>query len=67
MSGPFAARQQLGTWFMHMVNELDQDQVEDGSAIEKLKGMIAEAFEQWRLDTGQGLYGLPMEPPPGEE
>ncbi len=67
MNDPFEARQELGTWFMQMLNELDQDRVEDASAMEKLKGMISEAFAQWRLDTGYGLYGLPVEPPPGDE
>jgi hypothetical protein len=67
MSDAFDARMELGTWFMKMLNEIDQDHVEDAAAIEKLKGMIAEAFAQWRIDTGYGMLGLPVDPPPGED
>ena len=67
MSDAFEARMELGSWFMQVLNEIDQDHVEDPSAIEKLKGMVAEAFAQWRLDTGYGMLGLPAEPPPGED
>jgi hypothetical protein len=67
MSDAFAARKELGTWFMTMLNEIDQDHVEDAAAIDKLKGMVAEAFAQWRIDTGVGMLGLPAEPPPGED
>jgi len=61
MNDPFAARMELGTWFMHMLNEIDQDYVEDHATIDKLKSMIAQAFAQWRLDTGHDAIGLPVE------
>ena len=67
MSDAFEARRELGTWFMQMLNEIDQEHVEDEAGINKLKGMISEAFAQWRLETGYGMLGLPAEPPPGEE
>ena len=54
MSDAFEARRELGTWFMQMLNEIDQEHVEDEAGINKLKGMISEAFAQWRLETGYG-------------
>ena len=67
MNDPFAARMEVGTWFMHMLNEIDQDYLEDEATIDKLKSMIAQAFAQWRLDTGYDSFGLPVELPVGAE
>ena len=66
MNDPLEARLELVNWFAQLLNEIDQDHVEDEAALQKLKGMIAEAFGQWRLDTGFGMLGLPVEPPPGD-
>jgi len=67
MSDPHEARQALGSWFVQMLEALDDDRVEESAAVEKLKGMVAEAFARWRLDTGDGLYGLPSELPAEDE
>ena len=67
MNDAFEARMELGNWFMQMLNDIDQDHIEDEAALHRLKGMIAEAFAQWRLDTGYGMLGLPVELPPGED
>ena len=67
MNDPFDARTELGQWFQQMLNEIDRDRLGDGAAIENLKGRIAGAFAEWRLDTGFGMLGLPVEPPPGED
>jgi hypothetical protein len=48
------ARQDLGQWFAKMLEELDEDDV-DPDAIVDLKGRVAEAFTNWRIDTGYGL------------
>jgi hypothetical protein len=48
---------ELGKWFMTMLDELDEDSVDDADAINKLRGMVAEAFATWRLETGYGLTG----------
>ena len=67
MKDPYEARQELRAWFTQMLDELDEDHAKDAAGIDKLRGMIAEAFAQWRLDTGYGLYGLPPERQPEDE
>jgi hypothetical protein len=47
----------LGGWFAQMLQELEEDDVEDVEAIENLKGRVATAFAQWRIDTGYGMGG----------
>ena len=61
------ARFEIETWFAGRLDELDGASLEEHSAVEKLEGMVADAIERWRIDTGEGLYGLPSELPPSQE
>jgi hypothetical protein len=67
MSDPHEARREIEAWFGRRLDELDADSFETGSGVEKLQGMVADAIERWRLDTGEGLYGLPTELLPAQE
>ena len=50
------ARVELGIWFQKMLEELEEDHV-DPTAVELLKGRIAKAFADWRIETGYGMAG----------
>ena len=52
---------ELRIWFVKMLNELDDGSV-DPEAIEKLRGMIADAFAQWHVETGYGSAATGTDP-----
>jgi hypothetical protein len=52
---PHEARMRLASWFAKMLEELDEDFVDDAEAINKLRGKVAEAFADWRTETGYGM------------
>lgn len=61
---PHEARMALGTWFMTMVDELEEDFVDDPQAIENLQACVAEAFAEWRSRWGYGLQEPQLRPEP---
>jgi hypothetical protein len=57
MSDGHEARMELGNWFATILKELDEDFVDDPKAIDDLKGKVAMAFAEWRMETGYGKAG----------
>ncbi len=48
---------ELASWFVKMLEELDEDFVDDPAAIEDLQGRVAKAFAEWRVKWGYGMGG----------
>jgi hypothetical protein len=57
MSDGHEARMALANWFATILEELDEDAVEDPAAVDDLQGRLANAFAEWRMETGYGMAG----------